>query len=186
MNENLYFIAIIPPDIVSEKIIDFKKDFSARFNSHKALKVMPHITLKTPFKLPFTDHAHLLSWFRKLYITEKSFKIELKNFGAFINWQRPVIFVHPIINTPLYVLQKEIITSFNSSFPGRIHELERKFKPHITVAYRDLTSEMFQKACKEYLLKEYDAVFEVNNFHLLQHDKNKWNIIDTYLLQKGI
>ena len=181
--ENLYFIAIIPQEELCNEIIRFKKDFAERFASKEALKVVPHITLKTPFRLPVSEHTKLLEWIRKLYINYEPFKIELKDFGAFHNPLTPVIFVHPVMNTALYSLQKEIARSFKISYPELISRYDLKFMPHITVAYRDLEQHKFEEAWNEYKQKKFSAQFEVDKFYLLQHDTKRWNIIDTYLLK---
>ena len=138
-----------------------------------------------PFKLPVSAHMGLLQWFQQLSVNPGSFQIELNNFGAFRNKYRPVIFVNPIMQNPLYVLQKEIIQNFSIAFPTiPVMDPELKYNPHITIAYRDLEPSMFVKAWQEYKVKNYASVFEVNSFHLLQHDRKKWNIIDTYSLLK--
>ena len=181
---NLYFIALIPRKDIYDSIIGFKTDFALRFNSKIALKVIPHITLKNPFTLDTSDHEKLIQWFQKLSIDLTTFGISLNNFGAFQSPVSPVIFVQPVMNTPLYTLQKEIIRSFKNSFPSLIHSYDLKFKPHMTVAYRDLVPAKFKEAWKEYSEKEYKTVFEVDSFYLLQHDTKKWNILETYLLKK--
>lgn len=181
--QNLYFIALIPPIDVSDAITKFKEDFSERFSSHKALKVMPHITLKAPFMLPDVAHKDLLLWFKKLFIGVDLFTVELNNFAAFHNKYNPVVFINCVMNTGLYSLQNEIIRSFKTSFWFiKPHDVDLKFKPHMTVAYRDLSPEAFQKAWVEYKAKEYKAVFEVKEFYLLQHNTRKWDIIATYPL----
>lgn len=185
--QNLYFIAIIPPQEVCDEITAFKNDFADRFNSVKALKVVPHITLKAPFKLPSVEHAALVNWFQKLYINLYPFTIELKDFGAFHNRYSPVVFVNPIMNASLYSLQKEVLKNFISTYPDiPVPGLELKFLPHVTVAYRDLQPQLFKEAWEEYSEKKYEATFEVVNFHLLQHDSKKWNIISTYPLPLNV
>ena len=184
--ETLYFIAIIPSQEIRDEITGFKKDFADRFESKKALKVIPHITLKAPFKLPAAELSKLEHWFQQLYINLETFEIELKDFGAFHNKNNPVVFVQPIMNIHLYSLQQEIIRSFRLFYPQvPVQDLEIKYKPHITVAYRDLEPEKFRQAWKEYQLKKYTATFRVNDFHLLQHNGKEWKIINTYSL-KGV
>jgi 2'-5' RNA ligase len=179
--ENLYFIAIIPSKEICDEIEVFKSDFAHHFESREALKIVPHITLKTPFMLSAAEHANLLQWFRGLCFNAGPFKIELKNFGAFHNINRPVIYVHPIMNVPLFSLQKEIIRSFRISYPKPpVAPIELKFTPHVTIAYRDLKPERFLDAWKIYQTKTYEATFDVNGFHLLQHDRKRWNIVQTY------
>lgn len=185
--QNLYFIAIIPSQEVCNEITAFKNDFANRFNSVKALKVVPHITLKAPFKLPAIEHAALLEWFQELYINLYPFTVEVKDFGAFHNSRSPVVFVNPVMNASLYSLQKELLKNFIAAYPDVfIPDLELKFLPHITIAYRDLQPQMFKTAWQEYSEKKYSASFEVVNFHLLQHDGKKWNIISTYPLPLNV
>lgn len=179
MKENLYFIALIPQEQVYKEITGFKNDFANRFASKKALNVMPHITLKAPFRFPHGDHDDLVAWFKNLRITARPFEIELKNFGAFNNRKSPVVYVEPVMNIPLYTLQNEIIRSFKNSFPVLIHHTDVKFKPHMTIAYRDLKPERFLTAWKEYKDKEYHALFQADSFYLLQHDTMRWNVIET-------
>jgi 2'-5' RNA ligase len=180
--ENLYFIALIPKRELREKINAFKNDFATRFNSRRALKVYPHITLKAPFKCSENAHKELLKWFADLHIKQKQFSIQLKDFGAFHNPKNPVVYVNPLMSEELQFMQKEIVASFSSLFPADMHPVDKNFNPHVTVAYRDLDPEMFAKAWKEYMDKSFNEEFEVDAFYLLQHDTKKWNIISTYSL----
>lgn len=178
--ENLYFIALIPQKEVRNKITIVKEDFAKRFNNRKALKVYPHITLKAPFKYPADLHDDVANWFSDLKITHHTFNIQLKNFGAFHNKHNLMVFVNLIITHELTVIQNKIISGFKSFFPEGIHPIDLKFKPHVTIAYRDLLPEQFQKAWLEYKSKSYNATFQVKGFYLLQHDTKKWNLVSTY------
>jgi 2'-5' RNA ligase len=179
--ENLYFIAIIPTKEICDEIVALQLDFARHFESKAALKVIPHITLKAPFKLPVSRHSGLQLWFRKLFINSGPFQVELKNFDRFYNKYRPVIYVRAVINVALYSIQKEIIRSFRISYPElNIIDLELEFKPHITVAYKDLKPDKFLEAWDVYKTKVFDAIFDVNGFHLLQHDGKMWNVVETY------
>lgn len=184
--ENLYFIAIIPPAEICDAITGFKQDFADRFSCKAALKLVPHITLKAPFKLAPPEHAPLLEWFQKLNVPFQSFNIELRDFGVFPKKYSPVVFVQPLMNEHLGSLQTAIQTSFKTAFPQiKISETEMKFHPHITIAYRDLDPKIFVEAWKEYGAKEYHAMMKVNNFHLLQHDGKNWNVIASYFLNQA-
>lgn len=180
-NENLYFIAIIPPKEICDDIIALQLDFAHHYKTKAALKVIPHITLKTPFKLPASGHAGLKQWFEQLFIDSDPFRVELKDFDAFPNKFKPVVYVNPIMNTALYSLHKEIIRSFRISYPElKIIDTELKFKPHITIAYRDLMPDKFLEAWNIYQTREFRAAFDVSSFHLLQHNGKAWNIIETH------
>jgi 2'-5' RNA ligase len=181
--ENLLFIALIPDRELRQKINIFKNDFSKRFDSHKALKVYPHITMKAPFKCNDNGKDELLNWFSDLHIRQKKFDISLKGFGAFHNKNNPVVYVNPVITKEIQTAQEELIAGFGSLFPGYLHPFDKSFKPHVTIAYRDLTPAMFEKGWKEYKDKFFDEIFHVHSIYLLQHDSKKWNVISTYELE---
>lgn len=174
---NLYFIAVIPSRDLRNKVTELKRDIATRFHSARALKVMPHITLKAPFKLPLVAHNILLTWFSNLELPEPSFTVALQGFGAFNNKKNRVIFIKPVLNLSLALLQREIVNSLKTLEPAVVQPVDKNFTPHITIAYRDLTPENFEKAWKEYSHKEFEAQFEINAVHLLQHNGTRWNII---------
>lgn len=177
---NIYFIAIVFPEEIREQVQVFKEDFKKRFSSEKASKVIAHITLKAPFKSGSDKTKELLQWFEKMDTGVKPFKIELKDFGAFDNRRNPVVFINPVMSTELKQLQKSVIQHFATAYPEiELMTNELDYKPHITIAYRDLDAWNFQKAWTEYKMKEYRSSFTADSFHLLEHDKGKWNIIST-------
>lgn len=181
--ENLYFIAIIPPDPIAGEVTAFKQDFANRFQSEGALRVMPHITLKNPFHLDIKRHEVLLKWFEKMYVPVSPFVLYLKDFGSFPKLESPVIFVKPMPSEPLKILQKEMIRSFHRRFPEVSIEMDRRFTPHMTVAYRDLSLEHYQEAWKEYQAKAYSASGVAGEIFLLQHDTRQWNVVGSHKLQ---
>jgi len=184
---NLYFIAIIPPQEIGEAVAAIKQDFAVRFKSSKALRVIPHITLKAPFKFDTAKHTELLRWFASTPVTVNSFQQELKDFGCFANKRNPVIFIEPVMNESLKQLQKIILNHYIKSF-GKVQvaQNEYKFNPHMTVAYRDLQFHQFKIAWEEYQSKKFEAVFEVNSFYLLQHDGKKWASVKEMMLRKDV
>jgi 2'-5' RNA ligase len=180
---NLYFIAIVPPEGICEEINRIKEDFVNRFESRKALKVVPHITLKAPFGFPAASHDQTLDWFEKMKVTVPPFQQELKDFGAFHKNRNPVIFVKPTLNVELENLQKQVLINFTTAYSSESIK-ESEFNPHITVAYRDLKKELFKVAWQQYQAKKYFSTFEVNSFQLLQHDGKAWNVISTFWLEQ--
>jgi 2'-5' RNA ligase len=183
-SSNLYFIAIILPDEICKVVTTIKQDFAERFQSKRALKIIPHITLKAPFKFPTHDHTSLLRWFALTRVSVHPFQQELKDFESFPNKRNPVIFIQPIMNDSLAMLQKNVVNHFIESFgKSQVAQNEFKFNPHVTVAYRDLLFQQYKTAWEEYKTKKFEAGFEVNSFHLLQHDGKKWNSIKEFALQ---
>lgn len=180
---NRYLIAVIPPEGINEQIREFQHDVAGRFQSSKALRNIPHITLKAPFQTVDEEHSKVLNWFDALQINVQPFSVALDGFGNFSGSARPVIYVKPVENPNLSSLQKQIIQAFSGTFPEiKVSHTEKVFSPHITIAYRDLTPEFFLNAWAEYADLSFKASFQVSRFHLMQHDGNGWNTIAEHRL----
>ena len=180
---NLYFIAIVLPGHVSEKVRAVQQYIAGKFESSKSLRVVPHITLKAPFTADSSMHDEILSWFRSLQIDVEPFQQELSNFGAFENKKSPVIYIRPAAVQQLCFLQNQIVMQFEYTFSGRFLSFtDKRFSPHITVAYRDLSPDQFREAWKEFSQYDFTDEFKVQDFQLLQHDGRQWNIIETYAI----
>jgi len=181
--ENLYFIALIPPDAIAGEVTEFRNDFALNYNSKAALKNMPHITLKAPFKIEAAKHNEVMDWFANLPVGEKPFEVELKDFGVFDNPKNPVVFVHPVVTDAMANVQEAVVNSFEEAFPNvALHFTERNFKPHMTIAYRDLFYTEFEKAWQVYQDKKYKAIFLADRIYLLKHNGKEWLVAEERLL----
>ena len=176
--DKLYFVAIVAPHDVAREINVFKYDIRDNYGSKAALKTMPHITLKAPFKLPAEDREGLLKWFSNIYFEPAPFTITIENFGCFDNRHNKVIYVKPILSQELSALQSTIIKNFVVAYPQiNMSTHEHQFNPHLTIGYRDLTPENFAKAWDSYRSKQYHSRFTCDSFCLLQHNGMKWEVI---------
>lgn len=183
-NQKLYFIAILPPESIIAEVTAFKEDMRLNYGSAKALKVIPHITLKAPFKITPAGSKDVMSWFKNIPIDTKPFTVEMKNFGCFNNPHNKVIYVQPLITEPLAALQIEILKSFKETYPQlNLSTHEYTFKPHMTIAYRDLTEENYEKAWAVYKDKTYQSKFTCNSFFLLQHNGLNWEVVQEHSLK---
>lgn len=182
--EKLFFIAILPPHDIMAEVTAFKEDMRQNYNSGKALKVLPHVTLKAPFKLNVEECENVHEWFKRIAVPAKPIIITLNNFGSFSSRDNKVIFVEPVITQPLQALQKSIIECFRSTYPHiNMSAHEDSFKPHMTIAYRDLTPENYEKAWAVYKNKQYHAEFTCSSFCLLEHNGQKWQVVQEHLLE---
>lgn len=160
----------------------FKEDFAQRFQSSRALRIMPHITLKIPFRLPAEKHEKLIEWFESLPLDQRPFKVEINGFGAFKRKQ--IIYAKPVENNKLIELQSGLVSLLKEAYPKTVDEDDRQFSPHMTIAYRDLSKEMFAKAWKEYENKTYQAEFEVNGIDLLEHN-GSWSVVGHFIFKQA-
>ena len=181
--QNLYFIAILPPKSDGENIVLIQQEICERFDTRAALKVEPHITLKAPFLFQASEHQIIIDWFKKMEIEVSSFELILKDFAAFPNPDKPVIYIKPLASSHLMDLQKQIINEFRNAFPSTpLMSLELNFKAHLTIAYRDLKPTLFKTAWEEFKNRKYKTSFEVAEIWLMQHNGVKWNGIEKYIL----
>ena len=177
-NENRYFIAVIPPEDISAEITAIKHEIARVYNAEKALKVMPHITLKAPFIICNDQTDTLIHWFKTIRTTAIPFDVSLDGFDVFDNPKNPVLFIKPDPSDTLHNLQKEILQAFKDMFPDiPVHFHEDNFHPHITLAYRDLTYPDFLKAKEVFKTRNYKNNFLVKSFSLLKHNGAYWEVI---------
>jgi 2'-5' RNA ligase len=180
---NLYFVAIVLPEQVSRKVITVQQYIAERYQSVRSLRVVPHITLKAPFTVNQAMHADVRTSFSNLVVDSLKFELCLSDFGAFDNKKNPVIYIQPVASQELYALQEQVAVQFTSRFGQPVSMIEKRFSPHVTVAYRDLKPEQFRDAWQEFSQCKFTDKFTVDAFHLLQHDTRQWNITASYKLQ---
>ena len=179
-NLNLYFIAVVPGEPVFTEVMDLKTEIRDRFNSNAALRSPPHITLHMPFQWQEEKEELLITSLDKLATNQLPFSLELANFGAF---PPRVIYIHVIENELLSDLQNAVQKNARSNWHIYPKPDSRPFKPHITVAFRDLKKPLFFDAWKEFEQRNYTARFEVNNVCLLKHSGKTWDILHKAGLQ---
>lgn len=181
--EELYFIAIIPPEPINEEAMKYKLDFQNKYNSKASLKSPPHITLHMPFKMgekKMRELNHELGSFSQLFET---FSIELMNFNHF---GERVIYVDVAHSDTLDELQKALTKFMKVNFNifNATHK-DNGFHPHMTIAFRDLKREFFKIAWDEYKNKKYERNFEVNRLTLLKHNGAKWEVFENYYFKNS-
>ncbi len=186
MSVRLYFIAILLPKEISEKVIVIKQEFAGRFESSRALRSPPHVTLQAPFKMDDKDQATLEKMLDDFFKPFPVFKIEFSNFGSFARNRSPVIFIQPLPNDMLNNMHTHLMM-FLRKLDFSEENTSLHFNPHMTVAYRDLTPANFKKAWPEFAKRDFDEGFMVEKIHLLKHDGKKWiPVAEFELSERGL
>jgi 2'-5' RNA ligase len=183
-----YFLALLPPPEMQDYANQVRQQFADRYASKKAFNSPPHITLQPSFEWPMAAIdalvSHLTAWARA-YATVP---VCLSGFGAFAP---RVIFINVCRTPDLLALQTDLKTDC-------LHELkivaqmpDWEFAPHMTVAFRDLTPENFQRAWPQFKQQslglsngpngEYN--FIADRLTLLKHDGRRWQIEQEMPLQ---
>ena len=171
--QSLYFIALIPDHPVQSELIQFKEYARDVFNSSKSLNSPAHITLLPPFSLERKSESVLIADIEKCIRGEKSFYLELNGFGHFGN---KVIFVNVGENETASRLHKKLHADLEKYHDYGV-ETNRKFHPHITVAFKDLIPEQFKAGWDYYSQKSFERIIRIGQVDLLRHDNKKWNSI---------
>lgn len=167
----LYFLAIIPSEKICERVKSLKLKIAEKYEAKHALKLPAHITLQIPFKIPETEEEKLIGILKHVAREQKSFEIDLKDFGRF---SQKVIFINILHHSEIINLHADLQKTLNKNINLKKHEKFSKIYPHITLASRDLHYKQFPKAWNDFKAREFTASFIVNNFTLLKHDGKQW------------
>lgn len=181
-SENLYFIAIIPPEPIYGDTLALKNHFKDQYNSKAALNSPPHITLHMPFKWKESKEAALIAGLKEFLGNQEPFEINLNSFSAF---EPRVIFIDVTKDEKLESLQKQIkrfckveLNLFNADYK------EYAYHPHLTLAFRDLKKAEFYKAWEEFKEKKFETTFSGESIALLKHDEKEWKVFKEFPLKK--
>lgn len=172
----LYFIALLPPASLQEEIQRIKLEFREKYQSAHSLNAPPHITLLSPFRTEQIEEIEVM--LRNFVNTVKPIQITLNGFNHF---GEGVIYMEVLQNSQLAKIQGQLEKL------ARVHrELfhygyrQRIYQPHISLAFKDLTKENFEKAWREFKNQTFQADFEANQLVLFYHQDKKWHIKEQF------
>ena len=161
---NMYFVAILCPLPVNEKVLLFKNWMKEQFGCVVALKSPAHITLVPPFWLREANELLLLQSLQSFETTLDGLEIELDGFSHF---GKRVLFVSVKENPALNELKSQVEGHFMKSFGASIQKDDRPFHPHITIANRDLKPSDFEKAWQHFNNRAFREIFPANSISSL-------------------
>lgn len=171
---DLYFVALVPPSPVYEEAQEYRLYFKENYNSKHALKSPPHITLLSPFRLEKEKYSELESLLKKLSQSVTPFTVRLRDFSTF---PPGVIYIDVEPDEELMNLQQKLEqTARENSDLFNYNYHRRDYHPHLTLAFKDLSKENFHKAWQEFKDQEYRARFLSESLTLLKHDGRRWQI----------
>ena len=173
---NLYFIAIIPPEPIYSEIKEFQQYFADKYHSKEALKRPSHVTLIPPFQTSEIPEATITNFLGNFAWKQSPMELAIDGFGSFTVG---VIYAAFVENERVKKMQKELSLSFNKKFKvegGK--DSGRKFNPHMTVAFKDLSPLVFPQARNEFNDKIYRRKWMLKDICLLKHDFKQWQIIE--------
>lgn len=172
---NLFYIAIVPPPAAAAAIDNLRHAIWQRYNSQHGLNSPPHITLIPPFKLSHASADELQAKLQELVRNFQPFTLTGKGVNHF---DQKTIYAKVDLNEYLTALQKELELLVKEELNFKIERPDRKYTPHLTLAFKDLKKENFKEAFRYLEAQQISLQFPVNNIALLQHSGKRWLIRD--------
>lgn len=173
---NLYFIAIVLPQQLNDRILKYKLLMQERFGCTVGLKSPAHITLIPPCWLDENMEAALLNDTNELARLVLPFTIATHNFSVF---KPRTIFIDLQPNDDLHNLKNTTDGFFAVKEKYKLKIDKRPFHPHITIATRDLHKKTFYEAWSLFENKTFNETWQAHNISLLRHSKRVWEVIGT-------
>jgi 2'-5' RNA ligase len=172
-----YFIAIVLPSPLLNEVEAIKYQFYSEYNLKGALRSPAHITLHRPFEWKEVKEHELIKSLKN-FSFQKPFSINLKNYNFF---EPRVIYIDVSKNEDLFELHKQlkIFAQKELKLFNEVNDA-RGFKPHITIAFRDLKKPLFYALKTEFETKEFSNSFNYNGISLLKFEK-KWEVIHDFI-----
>lgn len=170
-----YFIALLPPQAIQDAASQVQQHFAERYASRKAQNSPPHITLQPPFEWSVEQVLTLEQYLSDFASNQKSILVGLSGFAAF---PPRVIYINVLKTSELITLQTDLAVCLGSKL-GIVDPVSksRAFKPHLTVAFRDLTRANFKAAWAEFQHQPFEFQFTAPALTLLTHNGQRWNAI---------
>jgi 2'-5' RNA ligase len=172
-NLKLYFVALVPEGAVFDKVLALKKEVYERFGSRAALRSPPHVTLHMPFQWQEEKEGRLVKSLDALAKQYESMELVLEDFAAF---PPRVIYLKVIENEALSKLQGAVQKNAKTDWHLYPKADSRPFKPHMTIAFRDLSKPRFFEAWDEFQHRKFSARFNIHDLCLLKHNGKSWDI----------
>jgi 2'-5' RNA ligase len=172
----MYFIAMVLPAHLNEKVLKYKNMMLEKFNCKVGLKSPAHITLVPPFWMEEEKEESLISDVENLSSQIKPFPVVTNNFSAFIP---RTIFIQPVLTEELNKAKQAVDDVFRNNAFYNIKIETRPFHPHITIATRDLYKKSFHEIWPWFAEKEFKEEWMVEGISILKHNKKNWDVVYT-------
>lgn len=180
MRTALCYIAIVADAETALEVKALQQYAADNFDSSRALRSPPHITLEPPFKWDPRNFPALESELQLFAQQQRSFAVRLNGFKSFPS---RVIFVDVEQNQMLQQLHGNLKSHLRTVLDLVSERPDRAFRPHMTIAFRDLRKNRFQQAWEYFSSIEFHKMFEADRITLLQHDGQRWQVRNSFAMK---
>ena len=172
MANKKYFIGVVLPTPILEKVEALKEELFHEFGLKGALRSPAHITLHRPFEWREEKENRLITCLQN-FRSNSSFNVKLHNFSFF---EPRVVFIDVVRSELLNNLHKELRQHVKLQL-NILNEDDnmRGFHPHVTIANRDLKKPMFYQLHEYFKTQTFEAEFNCTCFSLLKLHQ-KWEV----------
>lgn len=174
-----YFIALRPPVQLENEIRSFQKEFALNYRSSRQLNIPVHITLIAPFQIEENKEPELKKVLQEFASAKHPFTVQLMNFSCF---DKRVIYLSVLEDSELMELQTALSQWTIEKRFTRPVSGDSKFRPHITLANRDLDKNNFELAWSDFKDRKFTASFATKEICLYRHDGKIWQLAGTFEL----
>ncbi len=169
----LYLTALLPPPELAAKEHAIKQTIAEQYDTHVAITKPAHITLVPPYRATEAQLTSLVDLHRAVAQQMEPFELVLDGYGCFEG--NKTVF----INVPHNEQLQHLYSLLKAGFIDLGQAKEKHFhagplRPHLTVAYRDLTPESFEAIWQAYEHEPFSATFPVNSFWIMQYVDRVW------------
>jgi 2'-5' RNA ligase len=169
-----YFLALVPPSDILEKVNEIKIALREQFGIKYALKSPPHVTLKMPFNYSEAKEDRLREMLEVPLKEQRSFPVTISGVGAFGN---RVVYLNITPSEELVGLQSAI-SKFCKTQLHLVEELsDRSYHPHMTVAFKDLKASQFQEVFDFVSSRKIELEFVAEEVTILKRTDGKWKVL---------
>jgi 2'-5' RNA ligase len=175
MSSSLYFIALVLPEPAQGAVERWKQKMELLYGCKAQYKSPAHITLMPPFGLGREQEKDLRELLEILSAEMHVMELELNGFGFF---EEHVVYLKVEKNEALMQLNRRVGELMKERLG--VHKpgfFDHPFRPHVTIAHRDLKMADFRKARKMLENEEFHCSFVVNKVDLLRHNGTRWDVM---------
>jgi 2'-5' RNA ligase len=170
----MYFLALVCPGHIDEKILQFKYWMRDHFNCIVALKSPAHITLVPPFWFPEIEEPQLIGYLHGFSSPATAHPLSISGFSHF---EKRVLYAVIDENAWLIDLQASVAAYFGGFIKIQKPGEGKSFHPHITIANRDMKKGDFDKAWQYFSTKKFTESFTPDKLSLLKLREGKWEVV---------
>lgn len=179
-SKSLYFIAILPDPITSQRVMDIKELLNKDYGLSYAQRLPALIALQSPFLASQEQERKMELMFQQLADSWKPFSLQICDYKR---EEDKMFFLEVCQSDALNKFQADIIEQLENEIGIPITLLSLNFCPHITLAFRDTNEEVMERIWSNYSNKKFDAEFEVHHLVLFKHQMEEWTLLNAVKLK---